>query len=385
MTDAPPTAPPGSPALPRPVWAVAAVVYAAVAALFAVKYGARVPAGGALSLGYAAAAAAALWATLRLPAAWQRSGWTAAAVVAACAGVAAVGLAHVDPDALGVDRHLMIETVVENVRDGVYAYTPRYPNAPGPSPAYFALTAPFYLAGEVGWVTIAALAGFAVLAYRVLEAPRALLAVVLLAGALPFWYEVVTRSTLVANGVLAAALVWPMARASGGRALVSVAGWGALAGLLLSTRSVMALAVGAAALYAYGRPRRWGAGVLFGTAAAAVFAATILPLYLSDPVGFAAVNPFVIQTKLSSPLYTVLSVAVAAGVGLWAASPARLTAGVGLALALAVAMPFAETLAITGWAATVTRSGADIAYFTMAMPLLALALAAGPAGRPDPL
>lgn len=370
----------------RAAWAVAAAVYVAVVALFAAKYLGRVGSGAALAAGYAVAAAGAVWGAARFSDVWSRP--AVAAVVLAVALVAAVALARVAPETLRVDRHLMIETVVENVRDGVYPYTPRYPNAPGPSPVYFVLTVPFYLAGDVGWVSVVALAGFAVLAHAHLGARRALVAVVLVAASLPFWYEVVARSTLLANGVLAAGLVWPMARAEGGRTARAVAGWGALAGLLLSTRSVMALVVGGVALYAYarpGRPLRPGGLVGFGAVAAAVFALTVLPVWAWDPAAFAETNPFLTQAKLSNPAYTALGIAAAALAGLVARTPSGLGLGLGLALGLVVGAPIAAGLAAAGWDATVTQSGADIAYFTMAMPLLALALAAGPARHTEAL
>ena len=204
-----------------------------------------------------------------------------------------------------------------------------------------------------------------------------LVAVVLLAASLPFWYEVVTRSTLVANGVLAAVLAWPMARAGGGRSLRHVSGWGALAGLLLSTRSVMSLVVGALAVFCYLRPVRWSALLSFGAVAVLVFAATVVPLWASDPAMFARVNPFAVQATQSMPVYTVLAIAAAVVAGRVAQTPEALLLGLGLALTLAVAMPFGDALVAGGWTATVTRSGADIAYFTMALPLLALGLAAG--------
>lgn len=352
-------------------WGAAAAL-AIVDGLFAWKYGARLPGPtwGAVGLHVGVlVGAGALGARADTP---RR--YAVLLGVVAVGGLA--GLAAVDTVPLRVDRWFMIDTFLRNVGEGVYPYTPRpYPgssgpvNVPGPLPVYYLLFAPFWALGDVGLATLAAFVGFGALLWRWVPRPGAGASVALVAASVPFLWEVAVRSTVFVNAAVAVAFVGALYRWRP-RGWGAVVGAGCLAGLLLSTRSVVAIPLAAAFAHVFLRDGRLGAFVAAGTVAAVVFALTLVPLYLWSPEGFATYNPLMVQSNFSSVPMAAAAVAGALFVGWRSPSLIALLAGIGAVLVLMVGAVMAHNVIVDGWPETLLGSRFDISYFLLAVPFL---------------
>jgi hypothetical protein len=276
---------------------------------------------------------------------------------------------------LRVDRWHMIDTFWSNVADGRYAYTPRpNSNIPGPLPFYYVMALPFYLMGDIGYFTLAGLLGYAYLIWRFLGLGKsAYVALLTLILSMSFLWEVTTRSTIVVNMVVILGyLLWlDRSRPISERGLI-LAGVGG--GLVLSTRSVVALPLLVYVVYAYVRQRHLKDIMLLGVAMLFGFSLTILPFYLWDRVGFSLYNPLLVQSALSTG--PVLGIALVASLVLgWTSTSQRdAIAASGLVLFVAVLLSFIPATMQIGLATVVYGDYFDVSYFNLSMPFLAFAL-----------
>ena len=281
----------------------------------------------------------------------------------------------IDVHGLRVDRRHMIDTFWSNVADGRYAYTPRpNSNIPGPLPFYYVMALPFYLMGDIGYFTLAGLLGYAYLIWRVLGLGKsAYVALLTLILSMSFLWEVTTRSTIVVNMVVILGyLLWlDRSKPISERGLILA---GLVGGLVLSTRSVVALPLLVYVVYAYGRQRRLKDIMLLGVAMLFGFSLTILPFYLWDRVSFSLYNPLLVQSALSTgPVLGIVLVASLV-LGWMSASQRDAIAASGLVLFVAALLSFIPTTMQIGLTGVVYGDHFDPSYFNLSMPFLTFAL-----------
>ena len=366
-------------------------LYAFINLLFVLKYSARVGIDGRVAgASYLAAVALLVWARRRVPT-WTVARrlstpayWTAVTLVA----VALLALMRqFDPAAIRVTRYVAIHDWLTQLLRGDFPYASTV--NPSAFPFLFACALPFYLAGDLGLLQIATLFGFAWVCLRAARgsAPLALGSVLLLALSPLFLFEVVVRSELTSNMTLVLLLLSRVELRSGdevgGRAGVSEprAHPGALeavaAGLLLSTRGIVALVYALAFTTVF--RRRVAAGAGFALIAVLVFAATLLPFLVWDAGRFVASGPFAIQLSYLPLPLVLAALAVAVAIGWRTGNWRDLHRRVAVLLFAVVAAPFAYFVVTLGWQRVLGGNRFDISYFAFAH-----AFAIGALARPAP-
>jgi hypothetical protein len=223
---------------------------------------------------------------------------------------------------------------------------------------------PFQLMGDIGYFALAGMLGYAYLAWRCIGPGRAAyVAVVMLLASMPYLWELATRSTIVVNMVAALGYLYWLEkhapRTTMGQIMAGVAG-----GLVLSTRTVVALPLLVYGVYAYVRPLRIREGVIVVAAAGATFAVTLLPLYFWDAAGFTRSNGLVAGLAL-----------VAAGLLGWFSGSFRdVIASAGMVLFVTVLVSFMLAWMRVGFQAVVYGDYFDPSYFNLSLPFLTFAL-----------
>ena|GEM_PF-2323497 len=281
-------------------------------------------------------------------------------------------LLYVPVGPLRVDRYLMVHVFWDNFFNGIHPYQPiGGGNVPGPFPVYFLLNLPGYLLGEIGFINLIGLAVYAWLLYRVQDSYRGrILALLQLVILVPFWWEIACRSVLFTNmvfGILT--MYWLEFTWVRSRPFFT----GALAGLLLSTRSIVIVPLLAYASHLIKRSPGNGFQIFRGGCyALATLAITLLPLYLWHPKDFQEFNPILVQSTLL-PMSLGLPILVITAM---AATKAKDFYGVlyvsGVLITLSVLASFLLVIHSDGPRAAFWDSKFDISYFLLAIPFLVL-------------
>lgn len=223
-------------------------------------------------------------------------------------------------------------------------------------PALHLLALPFVLLGNVGYLPICAVAALGWLLWRRYagDPPLRALALAALAGAPLALFEAAGRSELAANMLLFVGVALWAERWAGRPAPAALPWLGLAIGAVAATRFALWPALGVVGLFVLLRAGPRGAAALLAAAAAA-FAALVLPFVLWDPATFFGYAPFGVNaTKLG---------ANPGPRALWAAASLVVTAGACLA-AHRSGRPLAAAAAalLTVTAATWATFGLDVAY-----------------------
>ena len=298
--------------------------------------------------------------------------WVAAAIVV---------YLRVPLEQLNVDRWSVIASFWQALDIGEYPYfaESHMGNPPGPMPVYFVVAYLFY---QLGLLELLALIGPALglwwLARRVSHERGVNLLLIYLGTSLWLYWEILTRSNILTYStmVVAGLAWWERSFSQDKRPHL---GHAALTGLLLSTRSIFALAY----LVVYGsklrRPAAVRPVVLAGLVSLLVFSLTFLPLYLSWPNAFWQLNPFIVQSDFLIPGEFVLGFFAVAGALLFirfAADRPFLTAGY---LLFGVILVYAlYHVLTTGFEMAYFGSKVDLSYFLFSVPFLCYGLARAP-------
>jgi hypothetical protein len=347
-----------------------AALYVGANVPFAFKYASRAGADGAIAAWVYAALALALWwgapAVARATSRRDRRGRLYAGLAVAAAAALAVMMLRFDPGAIRVTRAPAIEQWLDRLLAGEFPYADDA--RPSSFPVWFLIALPFRLAGDVGWMQIAAFLAFAALCRRLagLDPARAWTAMALLAASPLFLFEVATRSDLFANTTFVIAILLalePDPSRPAARWLAPVA-----AGIALSTRGIFALAL--AVLLPWRHRSRPAAGVAPAAIVAATFAATLVPFLLWDAGRFLGDGPLAIQLSYA-PRWLVAALGVA-GVALGATAPTARRAWLAVALLLyaAIACVFVYSVAAEGWRTVLLGDTFDISYFAFGQTAL---------------
>ncbi len=358
-------------------------------ALFALKFGPRagIPAAASLA-GYlaffVAQVAVAAWLSRRIPQGPRGKAAVWAGLAAYVAALLAVYL-RVDPESLNIDRWSALDRFWDALSRGEYPYVRTHLGSHiSGFPGLFVVALPFWLLGDVGLMQFAALAAFAALALRAArDAGSAAFVLLLLAGLPVFVYEVVVRSELFSNMVLAAWLLHAGNRPgafAGRRILLAAAAWG----LLLSTRAVTVIPLALAA-FPLLRGRSPRAVVLSGMVLAGTFLATLVPFYAWAPGRFRDVNPYFVQSGAAPGWIVAIVLAVSLWLGFRHRLAPRLFAHAGFVLFGTVLASWVVKSLRVGWSEALWSHGFDISYFALPLPFLLVSLvsraARGPGAR----
>lgn len=213
----------------------------------------------------------------------------------------------VPPLTLNVDRFSVISSFWDNYFAGKYAYFAKshMGNAPGPMPFYFILALPFYLMGELGYLSL--LGGFvfySTLRYDKKSSTQQTAAILLIILSMFYLWEVICRSNLFLNSTLILCSIIYFFKSTENKKANYILCNGIIIGLLLSTRNVFIIPYIITFLFALKTNIISIKNTLkIALIAISTFIITFIPFVLNHFDDFTKANPFIIQSSILMPLH----------------------------------------------------------------------------------
>ena len=205
-------------------------------------------------------------------------------------------------ETLNVDRWSVITSFWDNYYAGEYVYfaLSHMNNYPGPMPFYYILALPFYLFGELGYLSIIGLLAFILLLKFLKKSLQTQTVYFIIIATSPFYlWEIIGRSNIFFNSTLILiSMVYFFKTIEKKNFLWN----GIIIGLLLSTRNVYAIPYVVLFLYALkNREISIKSTIIIGLISMLTFAATFLPFVIGHFDDFLKMNPFIIQSSYLMP------------------------------------------------------------------------------------
>ncbi len=349
------------------------VIYSAINALFVFKYSLRITEHNSqaafLYLLLLTTGITCLYSTTALNILRKLSAKTYWWIIGVFSTMFIMTLLIIDPDTILVTRYAALNEWIGNVLHGVYPYGTEI--LPSGFPGLFILAFPFYLLGDVGYMQIFSFILFGWLVYRKYPDNENKYIILLLLITSPiFLFEIIVRSDLFSNIVIALAMVELYQNKSGERGYMRIITAGACAGLILSTRGIILLILLPYFIYRFKNDIK--SGLCFAGTGVLVFLLTVLPFYLWNPAKFIEFGSFSVQGRYI-PLWIFAIILVVQAV--WSAKAGSLRD-------LYVICMFANfTVILTaflleigeeGFFHVIYQGGFDISYFIFPLPFLLL-------------
>ena len=268
-------------------------------------------------------------------------------------------LIKVDPMNVGVDRWSAIHNFWDAFLQGEfpYAVTTHLPNenTPSPLPVWMMMVLPFYLLGDVGILQPVLFIFISVLIYRMFSKSSDRLILFLIITLSPaFWYEtLVTAIHRLGSGTNS---LWKLTNTT------------IILGLLMSTRSVLAIP---AALIVAGISQNSVIrffSLSFG--ALPIFLLTLLPFYLWNSELFIANNPLILNANKSAPGLISLVLILSPILGFRIKSFQQRIFWGGFFIFLVTIIPQLWLLTKTPFSKILYEDMADVAYLMMGLPFM---------------
>ncbi len=278
-------------------------------------------------------------------------------------------LVSIPKESLRVDRWWMIQTFLDNLFSGTFPYTPRSnSNIPSPFPFYYLLLIPFYAIEEIALATLIMLVVFSlILSKKSKYQIYALRVLVLLLGSSAFAWEILTRSTIFFN-MIVVILYFLFFEKVKHKQSNSFIVFGILGGLILSTRSVVALPMMIFFIFHFLKNKKIKELSLQFIIISSTFLITFLPLYLWDSKLFSLYNPILIQSGFISGWVLFFILVLALLLGSIIRSELKVYFVSGLILFFAVFLPFIISVYNNDFHSVIFNNVFDISYFIFSMP-----------------
>lgn len=350
------------------------LTYILIGDIFVIKYLSRVSVG--LAMAGAVLYTLAAWVLLNIRPRDVSTKTLTAATVAYAAIFAAIQC-MIDPNTVNVDRWSALHNDIDYLLQGKYPYMAQthLDGYASPFPVWQVVHIPFFLMG--GHVGLSIFAGLGLWVWSVRKAwgtDAAMTGLILMACSPSLAYEVSVWSDLVTNFLVVSAviniLIWKQKELSRDTLWMYVA----VLGLLMSTRLSVALPFFVMLLMPFWRLPHWGK-VVFVVGIAGVFALTFVPYLIWDAqnlLGF-KYGPFALQTAHTNNWWSLMTVPIVIYLALkWRGETYQLMRN--------IAMSVFAVVALTPIIGEAVKEGYewmefDIAYFDMAMPFIAVAMA----------
>ncbi|SER26440.1 hypothetical protein [Neolewinella agarilytica] len=301
--------------------------------------------------------------------------WTGRIVIAAgllLLVFAALAAWVIPLESLNVDRWSVISSFWEAAAEGKYPYfaESHMGNPPGPMPVYFVIAWPFYALGALD--TLAAV-GYLLLLFGLYRTPAKAkrLVPLLLTSVFMFW-EIAVRSNIFTYSVLVMFALEYFRRRQDKAWGTNLMLQAIVIGLLLSTRSVFALAYVSYFLASLKlKEMPFGRMVAFGSVALVAFGLSFLPFVLIWPESFREMNPFLVQSSFLLPAWFIpgfFGLAAASALLIKRSEDVPLAAGWVLFLCILLYAIF--HVLTSGFEEAFFGSKVDLSYFLLAVPFL---------------
>lgn len=280
----------------------------------------------------------------------------------------------IDVNTLRVDRWSVITSFWDNYfnNDYVYYAISHMGSYPGPMPFYFILALPFYLIGELGFLTIIGIILFYnILKKEIKSESKLFIGLLIITSSVFIFWEIVCRSNLFFNGVLILYVVKRfLDTKTFNRKEILITS--CLFGLTLSTRNVYAIPFIIAFCYSL-RIKSISIKQIMsiGIISATIFVLTFLPFIWNHFDDFTQMNPFLIQSSFLMPFeFTIPFIIMAFLISFLCKTKNDVYYYSGITLFSTIVGYYLYYFSIVGFEKTFFGSKADISYFILSTPFL---------------
>lgn len=275
-------------------------------------------------------------------------------------------------ETLNVDRWSVITSFWDSYFANEYAYFAKSfaGNPPGPMPFYFILALPFYLVGELGFLSIIGVLFFYWLMWykKVNSISRTLIVILILSSFFNLW-EVICRSNIFFNASLVlGSLIYILNQKI--FTLKTLVISGIFIGLLISTRNVFVISYIICFLYLWRiKAIQFKQLTVLGFISLLIFALTFIPVVYGYFDDFKQMNPFIVQSTFLIPFeYTVLFVLMAIGTSFLCKDRNDVYFYNAVVLFVSILIYLIYYICLQGFNQAFTNSAVDISYFIFCIP-----------------
>ncbi|MGM0636532.1 MAG: hypothetical protein ACQESK_10745 [Bacteroidota bacterium] len=282
--------------------------------------------------------------------------------------------AKVDVATLNVDRWSVITNFWNAFFNGEYAYfsSSNAGNPPGPMPFYFIMALPFYLIGELGFLSLSGIFVLYFLAkYLKISNHRLLLILLFLVSSTFYMWEIVSRSNILVNSTLVlSSIVYfdKFKKYNTFKILIT----SIIIGCLLSTRNVFAIAYIVYFMHLWLSNKISFKELFFITILSIFFfLCTFIPFVISHFDDFFEMNPFIVQSTFLIPFgYTLMFLVLAFISSFLAKTFYDTIFYIGINLFISILIYCIYLIAQNGFSQAYIDSIIDISYFIFCIPFL---------------
>ena len=273
-------------------------------------------------------------------------------------------------ESLNVDRWSVITSFWDQYFSGQYVYYAQ--SHLGPMHFYFILALPFYLIGELGFLSLAGIVVFyGLIKYMKIASPYPVLFILLITTSPFYLWEVLVRSNIFLNAVLIACSIVLFFRIKNDASLKNQLFIGGIIGLLLSTRNVFALCYIIFFLHTIRTGQlSFQLAIKIGGISILVFISTFLPFVMGFRDDFLQMNPFIIQSSFLMPFGWVMTAIVCSCfMFLFCKQNADVFFYSGVILFITIMLHFVyHALSTSVYISLIQESSIDVSYFILCIP-----------------
>ena len=284
-------------------------------------------------------------------------------------------LKNTDPRSLNVDRW----SVITSFWDALLSYTFPYlakshmGNPPGPFPFYFVIAFPFYLVGEIGYLSLSGVILLLCFITKHFTHKKVwlILTILLVISTALIWEVTVRSANLINVSLILFYIAWLKKQVESEKSLIIP---GIIGGLLLSTRAIVIIPISVCWAFYFLRERKWNQFFTIAIFSALGFIFTLLPFLLWDYHLFMQYNPVTLQSSFVPLPITALFVIGSFAAGFFVKNQRELFFYSGLLIFGVVSIYFTYKVNELGFTMAYIKSQADISYFILSLPFLFVSL-----------
>lgn len=281
-----------------------------------------------------------------------------------------------DPKSITVDRWSTIMSFWDAVNNGTFPYLAKSHLGclPGPSPFYFVIAYPFYLIGEIGYLSLTGcLLLFVLIFTHYNNITNKYMAIALLILSTTVFWENLARSTVLTMSVII--LVYMVMLINNKKTgTVALVLWGAAGGLLFSTRSVYIITYIVCYEFLFLQTRKHRELAVVSISFVIAYAFTFLPFIIWDLNTFIRYNPITLQASLASHSAIILVLLLSVVAGLYVKTEQDVYFSTAILILLVVSSHMVMGINSYGFDEALFGNKADISYLVLALPFLSLSM-----------
>lgn len=275
-------------------------------------------------------------------------------------------------ETLNVDRWSVITSFWDSYFANEYAYYAKSfaGNPPGPMPFYFILALPFYLVGELGFLSIIGVLFFYWLMWyeKVNPINRTLILLLILSSFFNLW-EIISRSNIFFNASLVlAALIYVLNKKTFTLKTLLISG--ILIGLTISTRNVFVISYIICFLFLWRtKSINFKQITILAIISLAVLSITFVPVIYNHINDFKQMNPFIVQSTFLIPFeYTLFFILLAIASSFLCKSKQDVYFYNAVVLFTSILIYLVYYIYYEGFTEAIINSKVDISYFIFCLP-----------------